>query len=687
MKKTNVILFILFSFIQLNGQILSETFELRYITSDTLANGETDFKGETEYFKNAEERIDFLRLYGNYAKSFFNDPELNTVLVPDSEASEQLKKIKPQPLPESRKRIQLEDWKWIGYKNGYPDEKRFSVTDKPDYSISSGKLNISKEGYPLAISLSPQFWRSMLKWKVKPGARDQRIEFEISEAGKVSLVKVGFTSDGAFFYSKEDNEVKHGNYQEDSWYEFKLEFDFHEDAHRYNLYINDSLVADYVPIHGNSIAMYDQLIIDTDQDLQLDYLKGTGYYMTEKERRPYGIHTYLNEDFEPPVDLLGWTSADFNDNGWMKSKLPVSIGGEQMQGQDLYLRKELYIEDYKRAILNVEVLDPAGEIWINDHIVHVANNRHPFEVDITRFLKKYSENIIAIKVDENYLTPDVGYFQGHSVLDKNIGCFAGRMHIDLIGLANIHKAYFQTDKLSQETHVRTILQIDNRQLTSFSGYVKITCTPWFPIELPEESISASVPVLIGQGIKQFSASMAIKHARLWSPETPNLYKIHIQLYNKENKLVDDYIFTSGIRKVSQEGGTFRLNNKPSLLKGAQIMGFRAPLSDMMKNLRCSPDEWLIKELLMVKKMNGNFIRVHVHGWKAPSLNINDPRLAEYADQLGIMLAWGTPAWIRSGDGWGHIDFEGFPKYIRQVHQHPSIIIWEAANHINTLKEA
>ena len=84
-------------------------------------------------------------------------------------------------------------------------------------------------------------------------------------------------------------------------------------------------------------------------------------------------------------------------------------------------------------------------------------------------------------------------------------------------------------------------------------------------------------------------------------------------------------------------------------------------------------------------MNGNMMRIHVHAWQNAARNINDPRLAELGDQLGIMFIWATPAWIRTGKGWGQIDFEGYPKYMRQVYNHPSIVMWEASNHPTNFK--
>ena len=101
--------------------------------------------------------------------------------------------------------------------------------------------------------------------------------------------------------------------------------------------------------------------------------------------------------------------------------------------------------------------------------------------------------------------------------------------------------------------------------------------------------------------------------------------------------------------------------------------------------RCPPDWWVAKELLMVQEMNSNLLRMHVHVWEKKAVGVNDARYCELADQMGIMLIVCPPAWIRTGD-WGQVDFEGYHKYMKQLQNHPSIVMWEVSNHPNTFKK-
>ncbi len=54
------------------GSQPSKSFELRYFSDDPGANGETDFKGETQVF-DTDQRVEFLKHYADFSKRFFDD--------------------------------------------------------------------------------------------------------------------------------------------------------------------------------------------------------------------------------------------------------------------------------------------------------------------------------------------------------------------------------------------------------------------------------------------------------------------------------------------------------------------------------------------------------------------------------------------------------------------------------------
>ncbi len=109
--------FLLFPGLPTIAQHISDGYEVRYFSKDPSANGETDFKGETSTLDN-EKRIEFLKFYADEVSSYYGDQDLNTQVVTDQEAIDFLGTIKAQPLPTLRKRINLEQWKWLSYRAG-----------------------------------------------------------------------------------------------------------------------------------------------------------------------------------------------------------------------------------------------------------------------------------------------------------------------------------------------------------------------------------------------------------------------------------------------------------------------------------------------------------------------------------------------------------------------------------------
>ena len=94
-------------------KMLSRNVELRFISHDPRANGETDFKGETSTLS-TQERIDYLNRYAEVLPRYVDNYSLDHPIVTIEKAKERLKQIKPQPLPAVRHRIVLDNWRWMG---------------------------------------------------------------------------------------------------------------------------------------------------------------------------------------------------------------------------------------------------------------------------------------------------------------------------------------------------------------------------------------------------------------------------------------------------------------------------------------------------------------------------------------------------------------------------------------------
>ncbi|HBL75003.1 MAG: hypothetical protein A2W90_07590 [Bacteroidetes bacterium GWF2_42_66] len=670
----------------LNAQHTYSGYEIRYFSKDTKANGETDFKGETSTL-NTDQRIEFLKYYADQVSSYYGDKNLNTEVVSDKEAIDFLKKIKPQPLPEVRERIPLDEWKYLSYRIGQHEESRWELNKyagAKDLLITDGTLSFQGDTQ-WKWNFSVQTWRYFLSWKFR-AENNANADFSIldNSTGKIFVkIAVNGTSCSYFSNKKKKEAVKCAP---EEWHTIKVEADMVKvnGNQRFNLFVNDKLVGNYI-CANEDVLQSNGFEINASLGIQVDDIYGIGYQQTTEARHPFYPATFIDETFDeaPPVD--GWQTDTYNDCKWKSVKLPFAQGSERNRGEDLYFRKKVTLKNFKRAYLNIETLDPGGEVWVNGKMVAFINERYPVRLDVTKFMKPFAENYIALKVTHFYLNPGEGNLMPCSYLDYNPGWFAGRTSLDLVGETFVNDAFFYTQSIEKgKANIHASIDLEHKGTLSFDGKIIVKMAPWDNAANLKTETVVENDVLCGPGIKTLLFDFPLENPKLWTPEIPSLYKVVIEVAKKDGTIIDDYVFTTGIRTVSQEGGTFRLNGKPAMLNGTQIMGFRWPLEKMMTWLRCPPDSWVAKEMLMVRKMNCNMLRVHVHGWKEKAVGVNDARYCELADQMGIMLIFATPAWIREGD-WGQVDFDGYHKYMKQLQSHPSIVMWEVSNHPNTFK--
>ncbi len=164
-------------------------------------------------------------------------------------------------------------------------------------------------------------------------------------------------------------------------------------------------------------------------------------------------------------------------------------------------------------------------------------------------------------------------------------------------------------------------------------------------------------------------AFTLDHPRLWSPRTPNLYRCRIALATPAGEMEVEERF--GIRHVEfAAGGPFRLNGERLLLRGTQRHADHAGLAAAM------PDDLVSQELLMIREMGANFLRLAHYQ--------QDRLILDLCDQLGI-LVWEELPWCRSGVGgraFRQNARQTLAGMIEQHYNHPSIVFWGLANEID-----
>lgn len=631
--------------------IISRNFELRYVSNDPKANGETDFKGETSTLT-TDQRVDYLKAYARQIPGYVTDYSLDDQIVTLEEARQRLSQMKPQPRPTVRKRIHLEDWKWTGY-----DEN------------AAPKAHICADG---ATPIEVQNWRCFIQWELAENAAYENCEFFFGTAATV-----GFDGNKQPYYIS-NGEKKNRDFQTEVR-TLKLELDFV--YRKWNLYINDLLYADFVDFSDPSCesVSYFGARIPENQNA-ISKIWGVGYHRKDDAYEPYTIATFVDEDFKDTVSMIGWKKSGYDDSAWDNGTLPIVHGGERYAGQDLYLRKEITLAEVSPvAELYLESLTPGGEVYINGRLAAFIQDECCHKIDVAKYLKP-GKNLLAIRVYADKVAESEKMTHTHT--DLYTGWFAARMHLDLLPEIYIDDVFSWTDIIDEGSAVQKI-QVGvkaKRGMASKAATVHNICVrlmPWFPED--GEAVASinwqthTVPNLV----ETSTGELIVENPTLWWPNKPALYKLEVTLKDPNGKVVDDYIVTTGIRTVSQDGGIFRVNGKPELLRAPLLFGARPPMDKIACWEKCPPAEFYVQEMLMTQKMNGNGLRMSVHDERIGG--VNDPRICEIADQLGIMLGWQTTTWLRitcaSNLNWGEL-----ATCIRQVRNHCSIVMWQPTNH-------
>ncbi|MDZ7721254.1 MAG: glycoside hydrolase family 2 TIM barrel-domain containing protein [candidate division KSB1 bacterium] len=642
------------------------SFEFRYVSADTAANGETDLKGPTAVF-DLDERLKFLRNYAAYSKYFYNDPHLNTHVVDHKDVQAALKRLKPQPQPTVREQIALDDWSYLGYKSGQRQTELGNIAswEEMDHAqVVDGALHLSAG--TLCKSVPPQDWRMKWSFRIKPLDTLQHIAIRFSNAAET-----GLNQSGMIYTVTEGDTLSTDAYRPNHFYRFTVEIDL--ETGRYNVWIDDELIADFVPlIQNNPVTEFN---IETSHAAILDDLWGVGYTVYEHGSRthPYLINTFMDQDFTARPVPDGFETPDYDDSSWQTVPYQrYAHGGERRRGETLYLRHRINIKDFDLARLNIESIRPEGDVYINgNHIQRVG--RIPESLDVTHWLRPGEENLIAVKV-RPYQVEQVRH---HMSTDKWSSWFAGLMTLDLMDSTYVKDAFVYTDYIDETAHVNVQVNAACRNKDGFSGELVTEFYPWYPKE-EERAARTTTPVQLSGGeMKMIHETITVDNPRLWTTERPNLYKVRIQLQNQTGKTVDDYVLTTGLRTISQDSGTFRINGEPEVLFGPLVFNQPYPLEHVSQWMFSPPPSKWVETILECKKMNSNAIRMSVHDKRMAG--VNDKRLVQIGDQMGMMFIWQTPCWIREGSV-KDFDFDAFGRYMQQVHNHPSIVMWQPGNH-------
>jgi len=165
-------------------------------------------------------------------------------------------------------------------------------------------------------------------------------------------------------------------------------------------------------------------------------------------------------------------------------------------------------------------------------------------------------------------------------------------------------------------------------------------------------------LLLEAGQKQQRVVLEVPGAELWSPETPNLYRLVAQLIDTKGH-VGEIETRFGLRKIEARGCCVYLNNNSVYLDGILYQPGAATYEDISKHMHA------------MKDLGCNLVRIHIAGV--------DPRIYNLADKLGLLLWVEVPSPHNSTFKSRANHREELMRMLALIETHPSVVIWSLYN--------
>jgi beta-galactosidase len=375
-------------------------------------------------------------------------------------------------------------------------------------------------------------------------------------------------------------------------------------------------------------------------------------------------------------------TPEYDDSWWQPVDLPHTWNAHDVadgisgywRGIGWYRKHFSIDEKYsgKRIFLEFEGVNQVSQFWLNGRLLGDHKGGYTgFEFDITG-LVQFGEggNILTVKVDNLHhptIPPTVKTdysFYGGIYRDVWLricnGAYISAVHwttpqvtSDYADLRLETRIFDRTGEIKHLRAVHEVLDPSNRLAQKISSEV---------ILQPEENKLIE------------TKEVRIAPVSLWSPETPNLYRIRTTLWEGERMLdsTEDPLGIRWFRFDPQRG--FFLNGSRVQIQGTNWHQSYPGMGNALPNSRH------VKDLENVRDMGANFWRTSHYP--------HDVATMEASDRLGLMVWEELPVNKEIGDPDEYIANVSVMarEMIERDRNHPSVVVWGIAGEVNASEE-
>ncbi len=392
----------------------------------------------------------------------------------------------------------------------------------------------------------------------------------------------------------------------------------------------------------------------------------------------------FNKGWEFIIDVGNVYNESNKNKDWQKVDFPHTANIEpviktQQEWQGIcFYRKFFSISDRERGkhiALQFDAAMHEADVYLNGKHIHNHKGGYlPFYVNISEALKYGAENELVVRLDNraNSSIPpgkpldalDFNYYGGIYrnvyLIKKNSLYISNSTGANRKAAGGILLHYEDVTEQSATLNIQT--DVENASGSNQEFKVRVTFQDIKGRKLCQHvSESQNIPTANHKKINQ---QIKISQPKLWSPESPYLYQVKIELL-KGVEVIDSEVIRTGVRSILLKDKQLYLNGQAYRLRGTNrhqeypYIGYA--LSDNAQ----------YRDAKKIKDAGFNFVRLSHYPQSTAFL---------YAcDELGILVMNSIPGWQFFGkEEFVKNSLQNVRDMVRRDRNHPSVIFWEAS---------
>jgi len=334
--------------------------------------------------------------------------------------------------------------------------------------------------------------------------------------------------------------------------------------------------------------------------------------------------------------------------------------------------KNFHVPDNMKGnpvFISFQGVESAFYVWLNGHFIGYSEDSFtPAEFELTPFLQE-GENKLSIEVYQRST--------GSWLEDQDFWRFSGifrEVYLYTVPKMHVYDAYVHAEL--DETYTKGTLKVD----LQLSSPAAIGSKVLAELVDKDGDLVESTSVDLNGETQTFTLN--VDRPKLWSAETPYLYKLFIQLIDENEEIVEVVPQKIGFRRFELVDKVMKLNGERIVFKGVNRHEFHH------RTGRAISKEDMLWDIKTLKQNNINAVRTSHYP--------NQSYWYELCDEYGIYVidemnleTHGTwqkmgavePSWNIPGNKpeWQDIVLDRAKSMFERDKNHPSILIWSCGN--------